>query len=213
MPEAAGARSPSVRADASASRRAEILNAALKLFVSKGFAATTMDELRRRSGASIGSIYHHFGPKEEVAAALYVEGMRDYQGGFLRELERHEDAEAAIKGVVRHHLRWIAANDDLARFLFHHREPELQLATRGPLRSVNRSFFKAAASWLEAEAERGAIRRLPRDLYYGLWIAPAQEFGRSWLLGHTTTPIDQAARVLGEAAWRSLRNPEGVTSR
>ena len=49
------------------------MNAALELFVTKGFLATTMDDVRRRSGASIGSIYHHFGSKEDLAAALYVE--------------------------------------------------------------------------------------------------------------------------------------------
>lgn len=194
-----------MRAAASADRRAAILHAALDLFVKKGFAATTMGDLRQGSGASIGSIYHHFGPKESVAAALYVEGLRNYQDGYLRELERHEDAEAVIKAVVRHHLHWVSANDELARFLFHHREPELRLATERALRSANRRFFKAVAGWLDEQVERGAIRRLPRDLYYGLWIAPAQEFGRFWLLGHATTPIDQAAEVLGDAAWRSLR--------
>ena len=34
-----------------------------------------------RARASIGSIYHHFRSKEQLAAALYVEGLRDYQEG------------------------------------------------------------------------------------------------------------------------------------
>ena len=79
------------------------MQAALGLFVTKGYAATTMDDLRRRSGASIGSIYHHFGTKEVVAAALYAGGLRDYQGGYLRELERHTDAQAAVRAVVEYH--------------------------------------------------------------------------------------------------------------
>lgn len=201
--------SAGVRATASATRRAAILQAALDLFVRKGYAATTMDDLRRRSGASIGSIYHHFGEKEVVAAALYVEGLRDYQDGYVRELKRHEDAEAAVKAVVVYHLQWIVSNRELAKFLFHHREPELELASKGPLRLANRRFFRIVAGWLDDQAERGVIRRLPRDLYYGLWIAPAYEFSRAWVLGRTTTPTGEAAAVLSEAAWQALRvSPE-----
>ena len=201
----APASSLGIRAAATASRRSAILRAATELFVTRGFATTTMDDLRRRSGASIGSIYHHFGSKEEVAAALYVESLRNYQDGYLGELERHHDAEAAVKAVVEYHLRWISANDQLARLLFHRLEPELKLVTKRALGVANRRFFAAVAGWLDAQADRGVIQPLPRDLYYGLWIAPAQEFGRSWLLGNTTTTIEQAAAVLGGAAWQALR--------
>ena len=98
-------------------RRQEILDAALRSFSDKGVAAATVDEVRRLSGASVGSIYHHFGDKEGLAAALYVEGLRDYQGGYLEIVRRRPDAERGIKAVVRHHLRWVAAHPDLARFL------------------------------------------------------------------------------------------------
>jgi AcrR family transcriptional regulator len=57
-------------------RQEAILSAALECFTSRGFAATTVEEIRRRSGASIGSIYHHFGGKEGLAAELCVEGLR-----------------------------------------------------------------------------------------------------------------------------------------
>ena len=184
------------------------MNAALDLFVTKGFLATTMDDVRRRSGASIGSIYHHFGSKEELAAALYVEGLRDYQNGYLGELDRHTGAEVAVKAVVRHHLNWIASNRDLARFLFQHRDPELRRATKRPVGAANRRFFKTVTSWLEDQVRRGTIRQLPHELYYGLWIAPVQEFGRRWLHGHADAPIDQAAGILADAAWRSLATPE-----
>jgi AcrR family transcriptional regulator len=46
-----------------ADRKQEILDAALRGFAEKGLAGTTVEEVRRRSGASVGSIYHHFGDK------------------------------------------------------------------------------------------------------------------------------------------------------
>src|SRR5437764_15041823 len=116
-------------------RPAAILQAALEAFDEHGFAAATVEEIRVRSGASIGSIYHHFGGKEGIAAELYVQGVRDYQDGFVRALERHAgDAEAGVRALVRHHLRWVQRHPRLARFLMGRRETELRLATEARLR-------------------------------------------------------------------------------
>jgi AcrR family transcriptional regulator len=60
-------------------RRADILAAALECFTRSGYEATRIEDIRSRSGASIGSIYHHFGSKERIAAVLHVEAIRAYQ--------------------------------------------------------------------------------------------------------------------------------------
>ena len=67
----------SYRNVATESRRQAILQAALTFFLSKGFTNTTMDDIRQLSGASTGSIYHHFENKEMLAVALYREGRSD----------------------------------------------------------------------------------------------------------------------------------------
>src|SRR5438270_14067786 len=98
-------------------RRDAILDAALACFNERGVSGTTTDDVRQRAGASVGSIYHHFGSKEQLAAALHVEGARSYQGGFLEVLENQRSARAGIHAIVRHHLRWVADHPDLARFM------------------------------------------------------------------------------------------------
>src|SRR3954452_21304520 len=99
------------------SRRAAILDAALNCFVRRGYSSTTIDDIRRASGASVGSLYHHFGGKDGIAAALFVQGLASYQSTFLAALLPHVHARAGIEAVVRHHLRWVREHDDLARFL------------------------------------------------------------------------------------------------
>jgi AcrR family transcriptional regulator len=66
------------------SRKREILRAALHCFTTIGFAGATLADIRVRAKASIGSIYHHFRSKEQLAAALYFKGVRDYQESFPR---------------------------------------------------------------------------------------------------------------------------------
>ena len=44
-------------------RMAQILDAALAEFSERGYAATTMDDIARRSGLSKGGLYAHFASK------------------------------------------------------------------------------------------------------------------------------------------------------
>jgi AcrR family transcriptional regulator len=48
-----------------------ILDAATDVFGARGFTATTMSDVVAGSGASIGSIYHHFGGKKELFIAIF----------------------------------------------------------------------------------------------------------------------------------------------
>jgi AcrR family transcriptional regulator len=52
-------------------RRAQILEAALECFATRGYHTATMDDLVRASGLSKGSLYWHFSSKEEVFLALF----------------------------------------------------------------------------------------------------------------------------------------------
>jgi AcrR family transcriptional regulator len=194
------------RADAARGERQNaILSAALECFTERGFAATTVEEIRKRSGASIGSIYHHFGGKEGLAAELYLDGLAGYQAGLLEALEGKPDAEASIRALVKHHLRWVEANPALAKFLMNRRETELRLATEARVRALNRDFFPRVAAWMERHAHSGALRSVPADLWEPLLLGPSQEFARLWLAGRTRIALRRAERALADATWNAVR--------
>ncbi|MBI4730251.1 MAG: TetR/AcrR family transcriptional regulator [Acidobacteria bacterium] len=186
-------------------RRAAILNAALACFLERGVAAATIEDIRERSGASTGSIYHHFESKEDIAGTLYLESLCAYQAGFLGELERHRRARAGVRAVVRFHLRWVEDNRATARYLMRSREPEVARASERALRDLNRAFLRTVSAWLAPHVEAGEIGDLPVDLLISLWLGPAQEFARHRLAGRATTPAPRAARALADAAWRAIR--------
>jgi AcrR family transcriptional regulator len=175
-------------------RRDEILGAALACFGERGYAGTTIEEIRERSGASVGSIYHHFGGKEQIADVLYTDALRDYQSGFLGLL--HGDAERAIKAIVRHHLRWVDANPELARFLLTDRRP-------AEVRELNRAAFAALEEWRARQSDK--LQPLSFDAFYAVVIGPAQEAARHRLAGRTQTPMRRLERELADAAWRAIK--------
>ena len=185
-------------------RRATILDAALRCFTRSGYARTSIEDVVRESGASVGSIYHHFGGKEQLAAALYTDGLADYQRGFRAELEaEHVDAEEAVRGVVAYHLRWVEGNRDLARYLFSSREAEVVEASAAELAEMNRAVFAATKRWVERWS--GELRPLPLGLLHAVLIGPSQEFARHWVAGRMKETIDEVEPALAEAAWRAVR--------
>lgn len=192
--------------DSHTGRRREILDAALRCFTAFGYSRTSIDDVVQESGASVGSVYHHFGGKEQLAAALYVEALADYQEGFLRELGRERaSAEEAVRGLVRYHLGWVRRKRDLARYLITHREADVAAATAGVVDGMNREVFAAARRWLERWADE--LRPLPLGLFYAVVIAPSQEFAREWLSGRHRRAIsyNEAERILADAAWKAVR--------
>lgn len=199
---------PGARIAATDRRRGAILDAALRSFAEHGYAATTIEDVRRRSGASVGSIYHHFGGKQELFGALYVDGLADYQEGCLAALEAHPAARPGIEAMVRHHLGWVEANPDLARYLLGGREAEVRLASEATLRERNRAFFGAVEAWLAPHVEAGRVRRLDVDVLHSLLIGPSQELCRHRLAREASPALRSAARPLAAAAWRSLSTQE-----
>lgn len=54
-------------------RPAEIIDAALRLFVDKGFAATRLDDVAKQAGVTKGTVYLYFDNKEELFKAVVRE--------------------------------------------------------------------------------------------------------------------------------------------
>jgi AcrR family transcriptional regulator len=189
------------RSRALAGRRGEILDAALEVFGKSGYHRATIEEIRLVSGASVGSIYHRFGGKEQLAAALYLEGLADYQRGFLRTIRNAGETRETVEALVRHHLRWVAQNPEIAAFLMSTRGTEVRIATDSSLESMNRRVIDVTRAWLEDQE----LRPMPARLFYAIVIGPAQEFARLWIPGRDPAAMAEAERHLPEAAWRAVR--------
>lgn len=182
-----------------ADRKQEILGAALRGFAEKGLAGTTVEEVRRRSGASVGSIYHHFGGVDGIAVSLYVEILREYQAGLVRALKRAHEAESGVEALVRHHLRWVERNPGRARFLL--QGGSMRAAAGEELKELNRSLSASIGEWIEHQTE---IRPQRREVFYAVIIGPAHELSRAWLSGRIPS-LRELEDELAAAAWRAIR--------
>lgn len=194
--------------DDAGGRKAAILAAALTVFTEKGIEAATIDDIRQQSGASVGSIYHHFGAKDGIAAALFAHILDDYWDRLVASVEGAGDARAAIHALVDTHLRWIVARPDAARFLFSRRQA-VGAAHEQAVRQHTTEHFKRLMAVFKPWFKAGTLRQMPYELYVAILLGPAQELSRHWLGGRITLDPRDAIEELSAAAWRSLA-AEGV---
>jgi TetR/AcrR family transcriptional regulator, repressor of fatR-cypB operon len=81
--------------------RSLIVNTALKLFSDKGYFNTSVQDIKRTAGISIGSIYHHFSGKDAIAKALYEELLFKMQSLIEMISQQQSSAHDRCKEVVR----------------------------------------------------------------------------------------------------------------
>ncbi|WP_119184998.1 TetR/AcrR family transcriptional regulator [Mycobacterium decipiens] len=97
-----------------------ILDAATEVFATKGFTAATIADVVAGSGASIGSIYHHFGGKSELFSAIFEQLADAVDRGIeaaMQQASDRVDPRRVFELHVRAYLEAIFENRRQARVL------------------------------------------------------------------------------------------------
>src|SRR5262245_49656248 len=91
------------RADSEETRR-QILETALALFREEGFERTTMRDIAKRAGLSLGAAYYYFKSKEAIVGAYYNyshhEHMERARQGFAASTKLRDRLRAALHTKV-----------------------------------------------------------------------------------------------------------------
>lgn len=147
------------------SRRAELLAAALELFVARGFAATRLEDVAARAGVGKGTLYLYFAGKEELFKAVV-------RGGILPAIKRAEALIEGFTGSADELLRdvvsgmWSQVGGTLLSGV-----PKLVIAESGNFPDLARFYYQEVivrglgvmASILERGIQQGRFRRLDVD--------------------------------------------------
>lgn len=85
-------------------RREAILNSALALFDSKGFASTSLDDIARETGIKREAIYYYFKNRAEILLCLIQPQIEELVGGLKEIVESDVDATTKLHGAIRNHV-------------------------------------------------------------------------------------------------------------
>lgn len=153
-------------------RRHRILDAALQIFLERGFDSATMTAIRERSGASTGSIYHFFSGKADIAAELLKNATSGWSLASGEQINSR-DAEQVIQASVRGFLLWGRQNSGLFAFM-----DDVLARSRFSVEFVPVTEMLAAGRLMAAEAyaswvKSGQVRDITWKVAYSLIMGPA----------------------------------------
>jgi AcrR family transcriptional regulator len=184
--------------------RTRVLDAALRLHATES-GSLSVHAIVAESGVSLGSLYHHFGSMEGVAAALYTHCMIALLDELTAAIAGTRSARRAIGAIVRAYLRFarrrptharVLHEGAFARFLPAH--ATAVAAAKAPRLAVLHDFF-------HGQVAAGALAPLPDVLIEMILIGPVAELTRRWLAAPETVDLDEAARLLPNRIWHALR--------
>jgi len=193
------------RRQATELRRREILDAALVCFLASGVHATSMEQICAKAGASNGSLYHLFRSKDEIAFALFVEGMQRYHGQILAELSRRRTARTIISAIIETHLNFTVEEPDYSLYLTRMGMAEETNEIAQQYKIISDQFQNELYSHLAPFVDSGEIIAYPIPLVRSLILGPTIDLCRAWLRNRSSKDPRAVMNDLAEAAWRSLR--------
>jgi len=155
VPESRDDAPASLRAEQVAQTRAALVNAGRRLFGTKGFAATSVEDIARAARVTTGALYHHFPTKAAVFEAVFERVHTDM-------LVASAEASAAADGALE------KMSAGFGVFLDQVLEPEVQriIVTDGPavlglarfIELDERYALAPAVEALEAATAAGVLR-------------------------------------------------------
>ena len=144
-------------------RRADLLRAAARLFVDKGFAATTTRDIAEAVGMRSGSPFYHFRSKQELLKEAMIDGLEAGRARLLVAIDGVVDPERRLYVLVRTHLATLLEADCNSPMLLNETR-SLDVAARAEIAAA---FDRYQAPWqttLDELAECGRIASVAAPL-------------------------------------------------
>jgi AcrR family transcriptional regulator len=180
-------------------RRKEIIKTSARMFQERGYSGTTVRDLAKEVGITSGSIFHHFGSKEEVLLCVSVEGIRQVDACIAAFAEDASTPREYVEAMIRGHLTALLDGESETISVLFHEHWALGEAAREEFVVVRDGYearWDAALSELGGEFTDPRYRKLVRLLLLGAMNWCAQWWQESGELSPADIADELSARFL-----------------
>lgn len=193
-----------------ASRRAAIIEGAVRVFAEKGYFNATVAEIARAAGVADGTIYLYFKSKDELLLSVFDEKMALLCGAAREAVETAASAADAIRRVAALHLEAVERNPAVASVLIVEIRQSNSFVTKADkprlaeyLRLISDVVSQGQASGeFRPDIHPAAFKRV---LFGAL-----DEIALGWLVAQRKFDLERSAQDIGNLFVRGLLTPEGL---
>ncbi|HTO82099.1 MAG TPA: TetR family transcriptional regulator [Methylomirabilota bacterium] len=177
--------------------RERIADTALRLFVEKGIAATSIRDIARGAAVAEGALYRHYASKEDLAWRLFA----DRYAALGAAVDAVQAAEPGFRGkieaLVRHFCRAFDADPVLFSYLLLTQHDQVRKVTpqmANPLAVVRRVIAEGLAARPDDRRDPAVVSAMVLGLV--LQVAVERTYGQ------IETNLEDLAATLAAACWR-----------
>jgi AcrR family transcriptional regulator len=162
------------RAERAAERRQAIIEAAMEEFISRGFAATRLDDIAKRAGVAKGTIYLHFKDKESMFEELIRTAIVPLVGRMQGPLPTGGTVRDLIEAFALNFIQEVATTrrGNIVRLIVAE-GPRFPAIADFYYREVVSKGLAGMRAMIELGIARGEIKNANLAKYPQIMVAPA----------------------------------------
>jgi AcrR family transcriptional regulator len=181
-------------------RRRQLLDAALELFVTRGYHAAAMDEIAERAGVSKPVLYQHFPGKLELYLALLDESVDTLVDKVRDALKSNPENKQRVAATFGAYFEYVGGQGQAYRLVF-----ESDLGNEPAVRDrLDRGQRECAAMVSQVVREDAGISDDEAHLLSVGMVGMAQVTARYWLTSRDRIPREAAEQLVARLAWRGI---------
>ncbi|MGB3246724.1 MAG: TetR family transcriptional regulator [Sulfitobacter sp.] len=142
--------------------RGDILAASARLFRHEGYYATTMRDIAQESGIEAGSIYYHFGSKDQILSEVLDIGVRALHEKVCEIVQSAKDESKGFREtfaqLIETHLTYLLTTSDYTSANIRN-YPMLSDKARAPHRDLRASYAQIWSEFLEDARDANLLRK------------------------------------------------------
>src|SRR5215472_3903903 len=181
-------------------RRRQLLDAAMEVFVARGYHAAAMDEIAERAGVSKPVLYQHFPGKQDLYLALLDESVETLRGAVADAIRSTTDNRQRVTATFAAYFEYVAEHSGTFRLVFES-DFTSEPAVRARLAELDRVCADLISEVIKEDA--GLADDEAYLLSIGL-LGMAQVSARYWLSTLGSIPREAAEQLVARLAWRGI---------
>lgn len=182
-------------------RRQQLIRVGRKVFATKGFDGTTVEEIARRAKVSKPIVYEHFGGKEGLYAVVVDRSMSELTERITGSLRRGTPRQR-LEAAALSFMTWVESDPDSFMVLLRDQPSSRAGGMAGLMHDL---ADPVSAVFADEFAANGYDRRLA-PLYARLLVGMVAFAGEWWLETRRPPPPDVVAAHVSALAWMGLRH-------
>lgn len=180
-----------------------IERAALRLFADHGFAETSIRDIAREAGVSLGAMYNHYSSKDTLGWELFSTNFSAIGIELHRRAKSEANLEQKLRSMIGYVFELFEEDRAMVTYVFFARHDFIRRVTSGSTRMGN-PYMVFRSTIVEA-MRRGEIPKKDPDLMTSLVIGAVIQTIDTKILDHIRRGIGALSDTVAEACFQMLR--------